>query len=223
MIEHVMWKRSLAALGACLLLGLGACSSSDGDGDAKDGQPSSDSTASDDMSDQTDDESSEASEPQTTSDPTKDGGFKFLPECDEFARSIVDGEDVADQDQVDGRSCRFTIGEERVVGRQNVWIARGGGSWPKKFKADELNEMLAGAADPGDKKYESSVSEIDVPRGWAYGLRFDEKIGVVERSSYRLLAYAENGDLLICHTSVSDADLDAFRTWCDDVLEAVQP
>lgn len=224
MIEHTIWKRSLAALGATLLLGLTACGSSDDGGDAGEDPSVSDSASSDGTGgdDPTDEESSDASAPQTTKDTTKDGGFKYLPECEELSRSVVDGKDVADVEELAGRTCRFTIGDP-VVGRQIVWIARGGGDWPTSFKAEELDAKLSEAADPGDKKYTTSVTEIDVPQGWDYGFQFDETIGKTERSSYRLMAFARNGDLLHCHTSASDADLDAFRSWCDEILTAVQP
>lgn len=227
MSETRMWKRNAAVLGGCLILGLTACSSSDDDPDAKDDASSSDSAASDGASDgpeedSTDEGSSQASDPQTTSDPTKGGGWKFLPECEELSRSIVDGEGIVDIEQVDGRACFFTLGDP-VIGRQLVWVARGGGGWPETFKAKQINDKWVEVLDPDLEDYSSSVSEIDAPPDWSYGFRIDEKIGKTERSSYRLLAFAKNGDLLNCHTSVSDVDPDAFRSWCDEVLTAVQP
>lgn len=224
MIEHMMWKRSLAALGACALLGLTACSGSD-DGDAKDDTSPTGSAATDRGSDSTD--ATDATDetdggPSTTVDPADHGGWKVLPDCNDFAESIVDGEDLVDGEQVPGKSCRFTVGEDPVIGRQIVWIARHGGGWPTKFKAAALNEKMAEAADPGDTRYRSSVSEIDA-RGWDYGTQFDEVVGKTERTSYRLFAFSENGDLLSCHTSIGDADLKAFRAWCDRVKDAVTP
>lgn len=218
MIEQQMWKRSLAALAAVALLGgLAACGER---GETAD--PEDETSFTDGSPDDATDDDTTPTEATTTKDPTEDGGFKVLPACEELSQSIVDGVEITDGEQVDGKSCRFVLGEDPVLGRQLVWIARGGGGWPARFKAEQLNEKMAAGVDRDDAKYRSSVDEIDAP-GWAYGVRFDEEVGEVERSSYRLFAFARNGDLLSCHTSVSDADLGAFRDWCDRVLATVQP
>ncbi|WP_183094028.1 hypothetical protein [Nocardioides stalactiti] len=223
-----MRRPGIALLAATALVGsLAACGGgSDGDAEADEKPSTSTSGTTGTATDAPTSgatESTDASGPPTTKDPTEDGGFAYLPPCDEIARSIVRGEEVVAGEQVEGKSCRFEIGEDKVLGRQLVYIARRGGGWPTTFKADELNDKLAEAADPGDGKYASSVSEIKSPKGWSYGLQFDEKVGKIERTSYRLLAFAENGDLLTCQTSVADVNIGAFKDWCTTVLEAVQP
>jgi len=219
MIERTSWQRRLAAAGTTLLLaGLGACAESDGS-DATDPPSFNDGTSSDTP---TSEDSYDAAPPVATKDPTEEDGFEALPACDELAQSIVAGVDVADSEEVEGRSCRFTIGDDPPLGRQVVWITRGGGGWPIEFEADVLNDKLAEGFDNGEETYASSVIKVRAP-GWSYGVEFDERVGEGERTSYRLFSFAENGDLLSCHTSVADAGLRAFVEWCDTALAAVRP
>jgi len=219
MIEHVTWKRCAAAVGATVLLGLSACSGSDDSSDAG-ADTSSSATA---TIERPTGRSSDSSAPlSTTTDPSENGGWKALPDCSEFARSIVEDQDVAEGEQVEGTVCRYDIGSDRVIGRQVVWITRHGGDWPTTFKKTKLNDKLAEAADPGDGDFSSSVNEIDAP-GWTYGIQFTEQIGKNEWTAYRLFAFSDNGDLLSCNTGISDIDLDAFLGWCDEVKAAVTP
>ncbi|WP_183098437.1 hypothetical protein [Nocardioides pelophilus] len=219
MIAHPAWRRGLAVMAATLLIGgLAACAESSDGSDESDEPSFADDTSSETPAG----ESFDPSPPSSTKDPTENGGFKALPDCDDLARSIVDGVDVVDTEEVEGRSCRFTIGEDPLLGRQTVWITGGGGDWPTEFKADALNDMLAEAFDTGDESYTSSVTKVRAP-GWSYGVEFAERLSEGRRTSYRLFSFSENGDLLTCHTSVTDAGLGAFVEWCDDALAAVQP
>lgn len=227
MSAHPRWRRTLAAVAASLLLGgLAACAASGGGSDGP-GEPTfADETSSDspgsDAYDPAPPSSTETSTHASTPAPTEDGGFKALPDCDDLAQSIVDGADIVDDEEVEGRSCRFTVGADPLLGRQSVWIVRGGGGWPTELEADVVNDKLAEYFDTGDGSYRSSVTKVAAP-GWSYGVEFTERLSEGRRTSYRLFSFAENGDLLNCHTSVTDADLDAFLAWCDAALAAVQP
>lgn len=222
MTAHPAWRRGPAAVAATLLLGgLAACAESSGS-DGPDEPSFADDTSTETPAGETFDPSPPSSTKDPAKDPTEDGGFKALPDCDELAQSIVDGVDIVDDEEVEGRSCRFTIGEDPLLGRQSVWIVRGGGGWPTEFEADAVNDKLAEYFDTGDESYTSSVTKVPAP-GWSYGVEFAERLGESRRTSYRLFSFAENRDLLTCHTSVTDAGLDAFVEWCDDALAAVQP
>ncbi|KAA1427453.1 hypothetical protein [Nocardioides antri] len=212
------WRRGLAAAGASLLLAVSACSESGGSSDAADDASTSDSP----MTESTEESTGTTAPPSPTGDPSKEGGWKFLPDCAELAESIVPGEELVEGEASEGRSCRFTLGsEDDPLGTQFVWITRGGGEYPKKFKKAEVTEALSEAGQD-DREWVSSVEEIDAP-GWAYGVRHDETLGKSERSSYRLFAFSRNGDLLNCYTSIDEEHLDAFLSWCDDVKAAVSP
>lgn len=221
MIAHPRWRRGPAAVAATLLLGgLAACAESSGS-DGPDG-PDEPSFADDPSSGTPAGETFEPSPPSSTKEPAEDGGFTALPACDELAQSIVDGVDIVDAEEVEGRSCRFTIGEDPLLGRQSVWIVPGGGGWPTAFEADAVNDKLAEYFDTGDESYSSSVTKVPAPE-WSYGVEFAERLREGRRTSYRLFSFAENGDLLTCHTSVTDVGLGAFVEWCDDALAAVRP
>jgi hypothetical protein len=224
MIEQVTWKRSLAAAGVALLMGLSACSSDD-PSDAGDDPSSSDTPTSSESTDGTTDEGTDEpseSTSETGKNDPREGGWKALPDCSEFAESIVEGQDIEQGDQVEGKTCRYDVGTERVIGRQVVWLTVHGGDWPTKFKADKLNALLSGAADQGEGDYSSTVEKIKAP-GWTYGIKFEEKVGGKKRSTYRLFAFADNGDLLNCNTGLAAAKLGDFVDWCDTVKEAVTP
>lgn len=225
MIENVTWKRSAVAVAAAVVLGLTGCSGS-GDSDADDDPSSSDSptsaesTSTSDSTEDATDEPEGTDDPSSTDTPAREGGWKPLPDCAEFAESIVEDEEIAEGEQVEGKTCRYDVGTDRVIGRQVVWITVHGGDWPTKFKAAKINNLLADAADQGDGKYSSSVKKVKA-RGWSYGIKFSEKIGDKKRTSYRLFAFAENGDLLSCNTGLAAAELEDFVEWCDTVKDAV--
>lgn len=224
MIAHPTWRRSLSVPAAMLLLGgLAACAEPSNGSEGPDEPSFADDTSSETPASQTPaGETSDPAPPSSTKDPTEDGGFKALPDCDDLARSIVDGVDIVEDEEVEGRSCRFTIGEDPLLGRQSVWIVRGGGGWPTELEVDVVNDKLAEYFDTGDESYTSSVTKVRAP-GWSYGVEFAERLSEGRRTSYRLFSFAENGDLLTCHTSVTDAGLGSFVEWCDDALAAVQP
>lgn len=208
MIEHMTWRRGLVATGTALLLGLTACSGS-GESDADDDASPSDSPTS---------ESTEETSAPTPGPPEEEkGGWKLMPECSELAQSIVPDEEVTEGESAEGRSCRFQIGDGSL-GIQLAWISRGG-DYPEKFKAEEINQLLAESRDD-EREWESTVEEIDAP-GWAYGVRFDETLHKAERTSFRLFAFSKNGDLLNCLTTADEKHLDEFRSWCGEVKKAV--
>lgn len=223
MTQQVMrnpWRRSLAAVAVSLLVGsTAACSSGDDDPDA-DSTPtesaSSSSTASESPSASTSPSST------TSEDPTDAGGYAPLPDCADFATSVVKGKDVTEGDSTPGKICRFSVGpEDDPVAVQLAFIVRGGGDWPEKFKAKKLNKILSEAGDD-DRDWVSKTKKIKA-KGFDYGVQFHQTLGKAERTQYRLFAFAKNGDLLQCYTNAPKKSLDAFEDWCGDVLEAIQP
>lgn len=209
MIENLVSIGARTALGSVLVLGVAACG-----GGAETSRESSPDTET----------VSDSPEPDESTPPPREApknGFKLLPDCSQFAQSIVRGEDITDEEHVEGASCWFAIGEDPVVARQSVWITRGGGGWPAAFERTALTDMLAAEIDGDSQEVDSSVSEIKAP-GWAYGVRFDATVDGQERRSYRLFEFAKNGDALVCHAGVQELDMKAFQNWCDDVKAQVE-
>ncbi|KAA1421442.1 hypothetical protein F0U44_03900 [Nocardioides humilatus] len=225
MTQQVMWKRALAAGAVSVLLGSTAACSSGGDNDSKD-----DTTPTDGASTST--SASESSSPSNTPtsttsvDPTDKGGYKPLPECSEFATSVVKGEDIAEGDSEPGKICRFSVGpEDDPVAVQLAFIVRGGGDWPEEFDEDKLTTILSEAGED-DRDWVSETTRIKgmlKAKGFDYGVQFHQTLGKAERTQYRLFTFAKNGDLLQCYTNAPAKSLEKFEDWCGDVLEAIKP
>lgn len=224
MNQLVMWKpgkRMLAALSMSLLLGAtAACSDSGGGTDSKDDSSPTDASSSADETESSD--ATPSATESSTVDPTTEGGYKPLPDCGKFAQPIVKGAKITEGDSTDGEFCRFSLGSEAdPKGVQLAFIIRGGGQWPAKFKADDLNTILSEAGDD-DRDWESTTKKIEA-KGFTYGVRFHQTLGKAERTQLRLFAFAKNGDLLQCFTTADEKYLDKFEDWCGDVLEAIEP
>lgn len=218
------WTRGTAAVAVSLVLGAtAACSSSDG-GDSSDDPSPSDSVSS--SSTASESSSTSTSPSSTTSeDPTEDGGYAALPDCAEFATSIVKGKEVTEGDSTPGKICRFSVGPaDDPVAVQLAFIVRGGGEWPKKFKAKTLNKVLSEAGED-DRDWVSKTSELKLGKKapFSYGVKFHQTLGKAERTQYRLFTFAKNGDLLQCYTNAPAKSLDAFEDWCGEVLTAIKP
>jgi hypothetical protein len=205
-----------------LLLGATAACSSGGDNGSEDDPsptdtPSSSSTASESPSG--------SATSSTSTDPTDEGGFAPLPECSEFATSIVKGKEITEGDSEPGKICRFSVGPtDEPVAVQLAFIVRGGGDWPKKFKAKTLNTILANAGDD-DRDWVSKTTELKLGKkaDFTYGVKFHQTLGKAERTQFRLFTVADNGDLLQCYTNADEKYVPQFEDWCGEVLTAIQP
>lgn len=224
MTQQVMrkpWRTGLAAVGVSLLLGAtSACSSSDNG--SKDTPTPSDTPS---TSSTTSESPSETATSSATDDPTDAGGYAPLPDCGQFATSIVKGKDVTEGDSEPGKICRFSVGPvDKPVAVQLAFIVRGGGDWPKKFKAKTLNNILSHAGDD-DRDWVSKTTELKLKKkaGFTYGVKFHQTLGKAERTQFRLFTIAKNGDLLQCYTNADEKYVAKFEDWCGDVLTAIKP
>lgn len=217
-----MLHRRLAVAGVSLLLGATAACSSGGGSSSEDDPTPTDTPSSSSTASETPSTSATTS---TTSDPTEEGGYAPLPDCGQFATSIVKGKDVVEGDSTPGKICRFSVGPaDDPVAVQLAFIVRGGGDWPAKFKAKSLTKILASAGDD-DRDWVSKTTELKLPKksDFSYGVKFHQTLGKAERTQYRLFTFAKNGDLLQCYTNAPEKSLDAFEGWCGDVLTAIKP
>ncbi|MEZ0579717.1 hypothetical protein [Nocardioides sp. MH1] len=217
-------RHGVAALAVTLLVGATAACSSDGGDKKSDDDSPSDGTS---TSATATDTASSSSSPTSTSsaDPTENGGYAAMPDCSQFATSVVKGKDVVEGDSTPGKICRFSVGSaDDPVAVQLAFIVRGGGDWPKKFKAKDLNTILASAGDD-DRDWVSETTELKLKKkaDFDYGVRFHQTLGKAERTQFRLFTFAKNGDLLQCYTNADEKYVDSFEDWCGDVLKAVQP
>lgn len=215
------WRGAFAAAGVSLLLGATAACSSGTDGSTDDPSP----TDTPSSSSTTSESPTESATSSTSSDPTDAGGYAPLPDCSQFATSIVKGKPVNAGDDEPGKICRFSVGPaDDPVAVQLAFIVRGGGDWPKKFKAKSLNKILAAAGDD-DRDWVSDTTELKLPKksDFTYGVKFHQTLGKAERTQFRLFTFAKNGDLLQCYTNAAEKYVDAFEDWCGDVVTAVKP
>lgn len=216
------WRRGLAAVGVGLLLGATSACSSGGDNGSKENTSPSDTPSS---SSTISDSPSESGTSSSSADPTDEGGYAPLPDCGQFATSVVKGKDVTEGDSEPGKICRFAVGPaDEPVAVQLAFIVRGGGDWPEKFKAKTLNTILSQAGDD-DRDWVSKATELklDKKAGFTYGVKFHQTLGKAERTQYRLFTFAKNGDLLQCYTNAPAKSLHSFESWCGDVLTAIKP